>query len=154
MALLVRDAAPSDAGDVSRLLRELGYPVEPDEVRDRLATQTGASDVLVAVDEDALVGVIACSRAVPLLAEGGGLVRITALAVTAGVRRGGVGRALVEEVERRAGARGASLLEVSSGRRPERAAAHGFYQALGFADAADRSVVYRKPLGTESREPA
>ena len=41
---------------------------------------------------------------------------------------------------------GCDLLEVSSGRRPERDAAHAAYRAAGFADAADRSVRYRKEL--------
>jgi hypothetical protein len=44
---------------------------------------------------------------------------------------------------------GASLLEVSSGRRPEREAAHAFYPALGFVDSSDASVVYRKRLGRD-----
>jgi hypothetical protein len=40
------------------------------------------------------------------------------------------------------------LLEVSSGRRPERDAAHAAYRAARFADGADRSVRYRKELAT------
>ncbi len=144
----VRDADPSDAKDISRLVQQLGYDVYSEELRDRLAIQQGAggSDIVVAVHEGAIVGVIACSHAIPRLAEGGCFVRITVLAVAENHRGQGVGRLLVEEIERRAKAVGASLIEVSSGRRPEREAAHSFYPALGFVDLSDSSVVYRKQL--------
>jgi hypothetical protein len=41
---------------------------------------------------------------------------------------------------------GCALIEVSSGRRPEREPAHALYRAAGFADTAERSVPYWKPL--------
>ncbi len=148
MTILARDADSSDAKDISRLLHQLGYDVGPEEVSKRLALQTGAggSDIVVAVDEGAIVGVISCSHAIPLLAEGGCYVRITALAVAEDQRGQGVGRVLVGEIERRANAIDASLIEVSSGRRAEREAAHSFYPALGFVDYSDGSVLYRKQL--------
>lgn len=43
------------------------------------------------------------------------------------------------------------LLEVSSGRRPERDPAHAFYRAAGFADTGERSVRYWKRLAATAR---
>ena len=90
-------------------------------------------------------GLISLHR-IPRLAEGGALMRITALAVAPEYRGQGVGRALVRAAEEVARSWGCDLIEVSSGRRPERAAAHAFYSALGFEDSAARSVRYWKPL--------
>lgn len=45
--------------------------------------------------------------------------------------------------------RSAILVEVSSGRRPEREAAHRFYAALGYRDTAGAHVRYRKRLEPE-----
>ena len=144
MSVAVRDAAASDAKAVVALLAELGYPVDEAFAHKRLGA-TGPG-VLVAERQGQVVGVIGY-HPIPLIAEDGCFVRITALSVAESERGRGAGRALVAEVERRARALGASELEVSSGRRAERDAAHAFYPALGFADSAETSVVYRKPLG-------
>lgn len=74
------------------------------------------------------------------------MLRVTSLSVTAPARRRGVARTLVNEAERRAIDLGASVIEVGSGRRPERAAAHRFYPALGFEDANDVAARYWKWL--------
>jgi ribosomal protein S18 acetylase RimI-like enzyme len=90
---------------------------------------------------------VASAHAVPSFAEAeDSFVRITALAVDAHHRRRGVARALTSFAENWAREREALLLEVSSGRRPEREAAHAFYQALGYRDTADHSARYWKPL--------
>jgi GNAT superfamily N-acetyltransferase len=51
-----------------------------------------------------------------------------------------------EDVARRWGC---DLIEVSSGRRPERDDAHAFYRASGFVDTAGRSLRYWKVLAAE-----
>jgi GNAT superfamily N-acetyltransferase len=84
-----------------------------------------------------------------MLAEAATMVRITALSVTASARGHGVGRALVAAAERRAVTMGASFLEVGSGRRPERAAAHRFYPAMGFEDANPHAARYWKWLNDD-----
>ncbi len=105
--------------------------------------------LVIAVDDRVIAGLIS-SHVIPLLAEGGCFVRITALCIAEGHRNRGIGRALVEEIEKRAKAVGARLIEVSSGRRPERAAAHSFYPTLGFVDSAHSSLIYRKDLSPDT----
>ena len=143
MSVTTRNACPLDAEAVCALLGELGYAADPQVARKRL--NEADADVVVAERDGVVVGLVGY-HAIPLIAEDGCFVRITALCVTDGERGRGTGRALVEEVELRARLLGASELEVSSGRRAERDAAHAFYPALGFDDVMADSAVYRKPL--------
>ena len=116
------------------------------QVKSRLrAATTDGHFVLVAKSGGQLVGVLSAA-VVPLLVEAAMMLRITSLRVTASARRRGVARTLVNDAERRAIEEGASVIEVGSGRRPERAAAHRFYPALGFEDANDVAARYWKWL--------
>jgi ribosomal protein S18 acetylase RimI-like enzyme len=55
-----------------------------------------------------------------------------ALVVAKRDRRSGAGSALVEAVERFARERRCRFVEVTCGERPDREAAHRFYEALGY----------------------
>jgi len=136
----IRRAQPQDAVAVADLLRHLGYPTEPSLAETRLRSLGDADCVLITEG-----GLIALHR-IPLLAEGGAFARITALVVAPGHRNSGIARALLAAAEQAAREWGCTLLEVSSARSPERAAAHAFYQAAGFTDANPRSARYRKRL--------
>ncbi len=138
--MTIRPARPEDAAAVARLLAELGYPSTPQEVAQRIDALGGADAVLIT--DGALIAL----HRVPLLAEGGASARITALVVAAARRREGLGRALLAAAEEVARRWGCDLLEVSSGRRPERDPAHAFYLAAGFEDTAQRSARYWKWL--------
>jgi GNAT superfamily N-acetyltransferase len=137
----IRCAQPQDAAAVAGLLRHLGYPAEPSLVEARLRSLGDADCVLITEG-----GLIALHR-IPRLAEGGAFARITALVVAPGQRGSGIATALLAAAERTARHWGCSLLEVSSGRRPGREAAHAFYQAAGFTDTNPRSARYWKRLG-------
>jgi GNAT superfamily N-acetyltransferase len=143
----VRCADPTDAAEVCRLLAALGYPAEVEGVRERIASfDTSHRDhVLLAELDGQVVGLLTLSLT-PRFAEPGMFSRITALAVDPSAQRDGVGRGLVTEAERIAAANESTLMQVNSGRRPERAAAHAFYVALGYADQHDHHVLYEKVL--------
>lgn len=147
---LVRPAVASDAAAVASLLAVLGYELAPEIVERRLATFGASADDIVAVvveAPDRVVGVVS-AHLVPMFAERApAFVRITALVVAPDRSRLGIGRRLIEFVEYVAQDRGARLLEVSSGRRAGREAAHRFYPAVGFEDASATAVRYRKQLG-------
>jgi GNAT superfamily N-acetyltransferase len=143
----VRGATLTDASDVCRLLTTLGYPAEVVAVRERIASfDTSVRDhVLLAELDGQVAGMLALSLT-PRFAEPGMFSRITALAIDPSVQRVGIGRRLVTEAERIAAANESTLMQVNSGRRPERAAAHAFYVSLGYADQHDHHVLYEKVL--------
>jgi GNAT superfamily N-acetyltransferase len=146
---LVRPAVAHDASAVAALIANLGYQLPLETVRQRLGRFASSRHDIVAVVVEhpaRVVGVIS-AHVVPLFAEAEpGFARITALSVSPTAVREGVGRRLVEFVEYAAGMRGIRLLEVLSGRREEREAAHRFYPALGFKDSASSGVRYWKHL--------
>jgi GNAT superfamily N-acetyltransferase len=135
----IRDAGPEDAAGLTSLLAELGYPDGTEPVRARLLSFTSGPTSFVVVAEDAgrLLGVAAAS-VMPLLHQDGRWCRLSALVVARGSRRAGVGRALVAEVEARARTAGCRFLEVTSGERSGREAAHAFYKALGLEQVSRR----------------
>jgi GNAT superfamily N-acetyltransferase len=139
LAAVIRAATPDDAPVVAALLAELGYPSEVTAVRERLA----ATDLVLLSEPDA--GLVALQR-IPRLAEGGWFVRITALVVAEPSRGRGVGGALLAAAEAQAREWGAAMVEVTSGRRRERDAAHRLYLTAGYGDVADVSVHYRKAI--------
>jgi GNAT superfamily N-acetyltransferase len=135
----IRQAEPEDARALAQLLLELGYPDEPERVAGRVGRFAAEPSSLFLVAEDGgdLVG-LASASVMPLAHEDGSWCRLSALVVAHARRRAGAGRALVEAVEAFARERGCSLVEVTSGERPEREAAHGFYAALGYEEVSRR----------------
>jgi GNAT superfamily N-acetyltransferase len=135
----IRDARREDAPALAALLAELGYPDSVGSLRARLGAfaADSSSFVLVASEADRLLG-LASASVLPLLHEDGSWCRLSALVVGERSRRAGIGRKLVAEVEGRARAAGCRYLEVTSGERPERDAAHAFYEALGLEQVSRR----------------
>jgi GNAT superfamily N-acetyltransferase len=135
----IRDAQPEDAPGLAGLLAELGYPDEEKRVRARVRDFDGraGSFLLVAEAGDELAGVASASL-IPLFHEDGSWCRLSALVVSPGHRRRGVAAALVAEAERRARESGCRYLEVTSGERADREAAHAFYESLGLEQVSRR----------------
>jgi GNAT superfamily N-acetyltransferase len=136
----IREVRVEDAAALTALLAELGYPDGREHVAARVGEfeKSASSVILVADDDDgALVGA-ASATVMPLLHEDGSWCRLSALVVAEGSRRRGVGRELVAELEERARAAGCRYLEVTSGERPGREAAHAFYEALGLEQVSRR----------------
>ena len=135
----IRDARAGDAPGLARLLVELGYPDDEERVLARTEAFGGqaGSFLLVAEDEDEVAG-LASATVVPLLHEDGSWCRLSALVVGSGHRRRGIARALVAEAERRARESGCRYLEVTTGERPGRDAAHAFYESVGLEQVSRR----------------
>jgi len=128
---LVRDAAVSDALDVTNLIGELGYSVAEQFVRDRLTQLSSkAEDKVFIADRAGEIGGFLSFHVLPLLHVDGNLGRITALAVSSRFRRCGIGRKLVAAAEQFAWANGCVRIEITSG--DHRTDAHAFYEAIGY----------------------
>jgi GNAT superfamily N-acetyltransferase len=127
----IREAELVDAGAISGLLAELGYPAEASDTLRRLPQIVGreTDGVLVAVRGDEVIGLVSI-HAMPLLHREGNAGRITALAVTQSARGEGVGTALVRAAEDWAWSRNCRRIEVTSG--DHRHGAHKFYEQVGY----------------------
>jgi GNAT superfamily N-acetyltransferase len=129
-SVAIRDAVASDAHAIAQLVTQLGYPTAVTLMEPRLRRMLALSHhrIVVAESSGAVIGVAgACvDHGVELDTYG----RITALAVDEKWRGTGVGRLLVEQVERWCRERGADRVTLTSGHhRPE---SHKFYKAIGY----------------------
>ena len=84
----------------------------------------------VATIEERIVG-LACLRLLPCLCDPVPSAELTELVVDPNYRRQGVGRCLVQYIEREARAQGAVTLTLMTAW--QNAGAHAFYQALGYS---------------------
>ncbi len=140
----VRHATELDSDAIARLACDLGYPANPDAMRDRIRAVSASStdSLFVAADSfDSPVGWLQAHAAHVI--ESGFRVEILGLVVSPTVRRAGIGRALVAEAERWATSIGAQIVVVQSNVKREES--HAFYPALGYSTTKTQ-VVYRKPL--------
>ncbi len=138
--ITIRQMAEADAAAVTELATELGYPNEIENIRRRINT-IGASDLLLVANDSTnkVVGFIQAHRV--CIVEVGSRVEILGLVVSSTVRRRGVGRQLIAEVESWAKASGAEAVLVRS--NTKRTESHVFYPAMGYK-AIKTQAVYEK----------
>jgi GNAT superfamily N-acetyltransferase len=125
----IRQARPGDARDVGELLGQLGYPIDAVEAAERLAR--GNETVFVADTGRRVVGLLSVWSQLPLW-RARPEARVTVMVVRPEVRGQGVGTALMERAVHWARDAGCGGIEVTSGARAEREAAHRFYEGFGF----------------------
>lgn len=134
-----------DAEPVARLTTQLGYPVEADELAERMAAilERGAeSALLVATShDDAVVGWIHVERL--RLLELPPTANVSGLVIDERYRSAGIGAALLVAGEAWAREHGMGRIQVRS--RTTRVAAHRFYEREGYRRI-KTSYVFEKPL--------
>jgi N-acetylglutamate synthase-like GNAT family acetyltransferase len=140
---MIRDARAADADRLAELSGALGYPVESEVVRQRIERilSRPAHMLVVAETADGVVGWIHAAEQDVL--EAGRSCEILGLVVADNQRGLGIGRALVEAVER--WAMKAGLKEISVRSNIVRAESHPFYEQLGFVRLKTQHV-YRKKI--------
>ena len=124
----VREAATSDAPRIASLADELGYRVDTEETKHRLASLPAAHIVLVADIPEGVVGWLHAFHGQSMLH--GDRVEIVGLAVAADHQGQGVGTALIAHLEQWTHQLGVQVIRVLSG--SERIAAHRFYDKCGY----------------------
>src|SRR4051812_16160434 len=167
----VRDARPSDAGEIAQLLTELGYPVSPERLGRRLQVLAGerATRVFVAEAGGELFGGAAV-HLMHKLERGDPSCPPTPPVVAPQARRRGGGRAPVAPVERddpscrltalvvapeargrgvgralfaraEREARGRGCVQLEVTTAEHRAGAHEFYERMGFEQRPKRNIL-------------
>ncbi|MBA2688581.1 MAG: GNAT family N-acetyltransferase [Gemmatimonadaceae bacterium] len=128
--LSIRDLSAGDLLRLVPLLEELGYPVTSDALETRFAFFASKGEsALVALRDERVVGLLTL-HVTHVLHRPGSVGRVTTLVVAQDVQGQGIGRALMDEAERRLWARDCVLIEVTSNMK--RSDAHDFYEKLGY----------------------
>jgi len=141
--LQIREATGDDAAALSPLLAELGYPTPPDLVRARLEAVAELDGHALVATRAGRVVALATVQQTRYLHRPPDM-RLTSLVVSSTERGTGIGRRMMDEVERRGRAEGCARVELTSG--STRAAAHAFYEHLGYEAQSRR---FARPLGSE-----
>lgn len=129
---LLRTAVAADAPRLAELLGQLGYPTDAVSAATRLTRLLAdpSAAVFVACRDSDVCGLATVQSHVALNRDAPS-VQLTLLVVAAGLRGGGVGRALVAAAEDWTRRHGADRLVVTTA--AHRAGAHAFYERLGYA---------------------
>lgn len=139
--LLIREASLSDTSDITRLTRELGYPVEPFETESRLEEILAFDHqrVFLAELEEKVVGwahVFLCPLLIcPKQAQIGGLV------VKDGLRNHGIGNELMKFAEN--WARDKGCIQITVFTNIIRTDAHRFYAQHGYTTEKTEYVMHK-----------
>lgn len=136
MAVIIRHAGPGDEPAVVELIQELAvtfdYPTTIDEHYVRHFLASPVSDVLLAFDDDAAVGLLSYAMAPGLFhAADSGL--IESLVITEGRRGEGIGRQLLQTAVRLLEEAGCAEISVSTGADNE--AVQKLYCDVGLTEA-------------------
>jgi GNAT superfamily N-acetyltransferase len=142
MDLAIRDARLDDSAAIADLLDQLGYPTDPAAVPSRLERLRIVGDRVVVAEADGAVVGLAHLQVMPAIERERPAAKIAALVVDEAHRGSGFGRALIEELEREARARGCDLLFLTTAAR--RSDAHAFYERVGLEETGKR---FAKDLG-------
>jgi len=140
--LVIREITAADATAAARLSGELGYPVAPEVMQQRIDSLTADHVVYVACLAGGVVGWIDVGVTRHLQSEP--RAEIGGLVVASEARGAGIGRLLVECAEGWARQRGLKSVVVRS--QIAREAAHRFYLREGYART-KTSAVFTKTLG-------
>lgn len=126
----IRAAAHHDAEQIANLSGQLGYPVEIQNIHERLVELLRSPDhkIYVAEEKGIMLGWISCEKR--LLLESGYIYEIVGLIVDKNARRKNIGRKLVEAAENWARSLSADVIRVRSNILREES--HPFYEAIGF----------------------
>jgi ribosomal protein S18 acetylase RimI-like enzyme len=134
----MREATAEDAEAIHSLAGELAAalgdsPPSSEDARARLVEllEEPRARVLVAEDDGVVVGVVSFWIK-PDLAHGDTVVEVPTLVVAEGSRREGVGKLLMEEVQKLGAENGANLIELVA--TTQNVAAREFYRSLGFVE--------------------
>ena len=126
-----RKGTTSDLSELSRLLRQLGYRVSADELRERWALWTHAGNTaVVAVRTDGSLAGMVTFNMMPVLYRAAPVGRVSALVVDKAERGAGIGLVLAQLAESMLAQAGCGILEVTS--NIQRLTAHQFYEHIGY----------------------
>lgn len=122
-----------DLDALTELTTQLGYPIKPEHLKDRIETlqQDPKYTTWVAEYENQIVGYVGLIEQFTWQFDGEILV-IQAFVIDETYRGKGLGKLFLQEIEKIAFNKNITSITLNSGNRPERLDAHEFYKKVGF----------------------
>ncbi|MBW8309584.1 MAG: GNAT family N-acetyltransferase [Candidatus Paracaedibacteraceae bacterium] len=140
----LRPAISSDIPDLLLLLAQLGYPTTAKDLESRFLefVALGGYGVVVAIDQDRVIGLIAWSSS-PILITSKVRYHVEALIIDAAYRGQGIGKQLINHLENFVTQQGKpALIDLTSGLRRAVEGTHDFYKALGYKNEGPMAKLY------------
>ena len=136
---LIREAKLTDASVIAHLVTQLGYPTSSSEMENRLQIILAHPDHIIFVAEvsSTVVGLVGAYTGYSI-GFTGTYGRLIGLVVDVQWRGRGIGKMLMEQIERWLREKGATRIIITSGK--QRTEAHRFYEALGYTETGVRFV--------------
>jgi GNAT superfamily N-acetyltransferase len=148
--VIIREAVPQDAGELSQLLRLLTNDSKVDVLSERLEELRNCSHsfVFVAELDGSLAGTAQLTLCPDVMYRFQPYAIVENIFVREAMRKQGVGKALMAEVEKLCLAQDCSKIMLLSSVRRE--AAHRFFESLGYEGDSKRGFVkYRRALAIQ-----
>ena len=127
---MIRPAEPRDAEALARLIDQLGYSAEPDDIVTRITEMQAEGRIVLVSEIDGKVVGCLTTCIMRVLHRPAPVGRISMMVVDGAHRSRGVGAQLVRAAEEALAAQGCYMVEVTSHLR--RTEAHRFYERLGY----------------------
>jgi N-acetylglutamate synthase-like GNAT family acetyltransferase len=129
----IRQFRMTDLEELIELMKDLGYPTNLLDMKKRMEKILNIPmyNTFVAEYESKVVGMVGI-REIYTYEEDTPFVQISAIVTSHTLRGRGVGKKLVDYVEKWAIQKGANTVFLTSGNKPERENAHAFYKNAGF----------------------
>jgi GNAT superfamily N-acetyltransferase len=147
MEIFFREPKVSDVDKLSILMKQLGYPIEENEMYRNILNYYSIEKqkAWVAVIEENVVGCIAVAIT-DYFHRKGAFLRIITMVVDQNNRRQGIGRKLIQIAEDYAKDMKCSYIELTSGVYRESLGSHDFYKSLGYVDLNNSKKYFAKEL--------
>src|SRR5215468_8973733 len=134
---MIRTPLAADSRRIAALMGELGYPALPESMPSRLEAMRAEQISIVLLSESqGVVNGLITAHSLASIHDDQPVAWITTLVVDTAARGSGVGRRLVEAAERWGRERGCVRISVTTALH--RAAAHAFYERLGYQQSGRR----------------
>jgi GNAT superfamily N-acetyltransferase len=142
--LLIRNFEMADLPGLTHLTNDLGYPTTLEQMGNRMENLLKLDSywTLVAVSNHKIIGFIGFNKNY-FWEQDGFYIKIQALVVGKEYRRFGLGKELMDSVEKFSRQIKAKSMILTSAKREERESAHQFYPKMGFEST---SIAYIKKL--------
>ncbi len=128
----IRIAKAGDAQGICYLLGQLGYPTDPDFLKDKISQLINRPDHLLVVYEETEVEAVMSVHFMPQLPLQGDFAIISYLVVDENIRSKGIGKKLEAYCVEQAKARGCARIQLHSSLK--RTGAHKFYEREGYIE--------------------